>query len=250
MRYFNLIKNIANWPAYFLYRLFGLGGDPLTFVTRSGIKIEVPVRIMHDFKAVFFAECYTSGMSKPLPLNADIVDVGANIGSFTFFAAARFPGSRILSFEPDPTNFRQLERNASLNPGRAQVMRMAVAGVSGEAMLSGGNAESYTTHASIVSKNPTAASAPVVAISLADLFTNYGVERCGLLKLDCEGAEFPILYAAPDWALKRVEQMVMELHPGGPEGPNSRRGVERFLNGKGFKTRTSRDGLLWAWHYN
>ena len=205
---------------------------------------------MHDFKAVFFAECYTSGMSKPLPPSADIVDVGANIGSFTFFAAARFPGSRILSFEPDPTNFRQLQRNATLNPGRVQVMRMAVAGASGEVMLSGSDAESYTTHASIVSGKQIAASAPVAAISLADLFTNYGVERCGLLKLDCEGAEFPILYAAPDWALRRVEQMVMELHPDGPEGPNSRRGIERFLNDKGFKTRSSRDGLLWAWRYD
>ncbi len=250
MRYYNLVKNIANWPAYFRYRLLGLGGDPLTFVTRGGIKIEVPVRIMHDFKAVFFAECYTSEMPKPLPLGADIIDVGANIGSFTFFAAARFPGSRILSFEPDPVNFRQLLRNAVLNPGRVQVMRMAVAGASGEVMLSGGDVESYTTHASIVSMKQTAASAPVAAISLADIFTNYGVERCGLLKLDCEGAEFPILYAAPDWALQRVEQMVMELHPDGPDGPNSRRGIERFLNGKGFKTRSSRDGLLWAWRYN
>ncbi len=247
MRYFNLIKNIANWPVYFQYRLFGLGGDPLTFITRSGIKIEVPLRIMPDFKTVFFTECYVGEMPKPLPLSADIVDVGANIGSFTFFAAARFPGSRILSFEPDPRNFRQLERNAALNPGRAQVMRMAVAGASGEAMLFGGASTSYTTHASIVPKKQTAASAPVAAISLADLFTNYGVERCGLLKLDCEGAEFPILYAAPDWALRRVEQMVMELHPAGPDGPNSRRGMESFLKGKGFKIRTSRDGLLWAW---
>lgn len=247
MRYFNLVKNIANWPLYFRYRLFGQGGDPLTFVTRNGIKIEVPVRIMHDFKAVFFAECYASEMPKPLLPNSDIVDVGANIGSFTFFAAARFPDSRILSFEPDPTNFRQLQRNATLNPGRAQVMRMAVAGASGEVILSGGGSDSYTTHASIVSKDPRTTSAQVAAISLADLFSNYNVERCGLLKLDCEGAEFPILYAAPDWALRRVEQMVMELHPDGPEGPNSRRGIERFLNDKGFKIRSSRDGLLWAW---
>ena len=250
MRYLNLIKTISNWPLYFQHRLFGLGGDPLAFVTRNGIKIEVPVRIMHDFKAVFLAECYVSEMPKPFSANSDIIDIGANIGSFTFFAAARFPGSRILSFEPDPANFRQLERNAALNPGRAQVIRMAVAGASGEAILFGGGPDSYTTQASIVPKKRTGKSAPVAAIGLADLFTNYGVKRCGLLKLDCEGAEFPILYAAPDWALQRVEQMVMELHPTGPDGPNSRRGIETFLNGKGFKTRTNRDGLLWAWHDN
>jgi FkbM family methyltransferase len=246
MRYFNLIKTITNWPRYLRYKLFG-GSGPLTFVTRAGITIEVPERVMHDFKAVFFQECYLEEMPRPLLAGTDIVDVGANVGAFTFFAATRFPGHRILAFEPDPANFAQLERNAALNPGRAQVHRMAVAGATGEATLVGGEPDAHTTGASIVAAVRPGTGMTVPAISLADLFTTFGVARCGLLKLDCEGAEFPILHAAPDWALQRVDQMIMEVHPTSAHGPSSRAGLSAYLNGRGFRTRDTRFGLLRAW---
>ncbi|HYH46396.1 MAG TPA: MupA/Atu3671 family FMN-dependent luciferase-like monooxygenase, partial [Thermoanaerobaculia bacterium] len=49
-----------------------------------------------------------------LPADACIFDVGANIGLFTLFAAARAPQARIFSFEPIPTTFQVLDTNARL----------------------------------------------------------------------------------------------------------------------------------------
>jgi FkbM family methyltransferase len=43
----------------------------------------------------------------------DILDVGANVGSFALWAAARWPGSRITSFEPNPGTFEYLRRNTA-----------------------------------------------------------------------------------------------------------------------------------------
>ena len=47
----------------------------------------------------------------------DILDIGANVGSFALWAAARWPGSRIVSFEPNPGTFEFLRRNTSGLPG-------------------------------------------------------------------------------------------------------------------------------------
>lgn len=43
------------------------------------------------------------------------VDVGANRGEFTVFAAKRLPHGRVLSFEPLPDNFNELVHNIELN---------------------------------------------------------------------------------------------------------------------------------------
>ncbi len=45
----------------------------------------------------------------------------------------------------------------------------------------------------------------VPAVSLADVFARCQIERCDLLKLDCEGAEYDILFNAPDGILQRIK---------------------------------------------
>jgi FkbM family methyltransferase len=48
-----------------------------------------------------------------LPPGSTLYDLGASIGHFSLYAAAK--GLRTLAFEPDPTNFRALTTNASAN---------------------------------------------------------------------------------------------------------------------------------------
>ncbi len=43
----------------------------------------------------------------------DILDAGANVGAFALWAAVRWPGSRITSFEPNPGTFELLRRNTA-----------------------------------------------------------------------------------------------------------------------------------------
>lgn len=47
----------------------------------------------------------------------DILDVGANVGSFAVWASLRWPGSRIRAFEPNPGTFEYLQRNTKDRPG-------------------------------------------------------------------------------------------------------------------------------------
>ena len=43
----------------------------------------------------------------------DILDIGANVGAFAIWAALRWPGSRIFSYEPNPGTFAMLKRNTA-----------------------------------------------------------------------------------------------------------------------------------------
>src|SRR5271170_2312808 len=43
--------------------------------------------------------------------NGDIVDIGAHMGTFTLWAAKRWPERRVIAVEPSPINLEYLEKN-------------------------------------------------------------------------------------------------------------------------------------------
>lgn len=55
----------------------------------------------------------------------DILDIGANVGSFALWASRRWPGSRIRSFEPNPETFAILKRNLA-GYGQVQPFNAAI----------------------------------------------------------------------------------------------------------------------------
>ena len=58
-----------------------------------------------------------------------VLDIGANVGSFSIWASQRWPGCSIFAFEPLSINFEMLKKNAPLFPN-AQLFNVAV-GASG-----------------------------------------------------------------------------------------------------------------------
>jgi hypothetical protein len=46
----------------------------------------------------------------------DILDIGANVGSFALWAELRWPGSKIRCYEPNPGTFAFLKRNTAGHP--------------------------------------------------------------------------------------------------------------------------------------
>jgi len=51
-------------------------------------------------------------------------------------------------------------------------------------------------------------------VTLDGVFRDFSIERCDLLKLDCEGAEYEIVYSAPKEKLERIKRITMEYHCG------------------------------------
>lgn len=246
MRYLNLIKSISNWPTYFAYKFNLAGPAPAMFELRTGARILVPPEVMHEFKEVFFDEAYLTGMPLAVPDGAAIADIGANIGAFSVFAASRFKDSRVVSFEPDPINFKVLSQNAALLPeGRITPVEAAIAGEAGILAFHRGAAEGVSTSGSLV--RTTGERVEVKAVTLESALDAAGISECALLKMDCEGAEFDILYGASDAILSRIRQMVLEIHDRGT-GEKTRGAVEKYLKSKGFMVKDGMHQLLWAWH--
>ena len=77
------------------------------YVARIPMSLAVPEQMHWAIKDVLEGE-YEAGYDGT---GLDILDVGANVGSFALWATARWPGSNITSFEPHPGTFEFLKRN-------------------------------------------------------------------------------------------------------------------------------------------
>lgn len=248
-RYLNLVRNISNWSLYLGIK-FGLTRpDPIHFTTRSGVVVEVPRRLLQTFKEVFMDECYVDALQRNVPQRGAVIDIGANAGFFSMFAASRFDHPLILSYEPIPANFKQLEKNRQLNAQcDIHPHQRAVAGQAGEITLTFDPSDSFTTSASMT-RPQEGDEIKVTCVTLQDIFETYQLERCDFLKMDCEGAEFDIFYNCPEDILSRIDQIAMEVHKG-PEPGHDIDSLEQFFKQHGFLTQRRPVDMLWAWKVN
>ncbi len=137
-----------------------------------------------------------------------IIDIGGHIGSFALFAASRAPQGRIFTYEPDPENYRILNKNISLQYANITGFQKAVAAVGGRKTFyraSLNNAEN-----SLFKKGSLSFS--VEGTTIQDIFTDNAIKQCDFLKLDCEGAEYEILLTAPSAVLSAIRRIAIECH--------------------------------------
>jgi hypothetical protein len=78
------------------------------YVARIPMVLDVPEAMHYAIKDVLEGEYEAHYDGKGL----DILDVGANVGSFALWASARWPGSHVTSFEPHPETFKLMKQNA------------------------------------------------------------------------------------------------------------------------------------------
>jgi len=239
--------NISNWWLHFAVKLGLTNKDPLIFRAKNYVDVEVPRRLLHEFKEIFMEECYTRGLGLPVPENPTVIDIGANAGFFSLFAASRFPGSRIFSYEPVSVNYQQLLRNRSLNQSaRIMCFQKAVYSYSGEISICFDPGDSFTTAAHVAEKaEDRDEKARVPCVTLKEIFDEHRLSRCDLLKMDSEGSEYDIIYSCPDEYLCRVDQMAIEVH----KGTEVRESMESLVDWLGSRTFTTHCSghMLWAW---
>jgi len=247
-RYYRLWKHFKNWYLYVAYKFGFVKRDTLVFETRNGVIVCVPRRLVQTFKEIFMDECYLAGLEKPVLPGGTIIDVGANAGYFTVFAASAFSEASILSYEPIPANYALLSRHRDLNPSwRIRCFAAAVAGHVGEIELSFDAGDSFTTSATMMHTDPKATdSLAVPCVTLERIFQVNDIQECALLKMDCEGAEYDILYGCPPELFRRIDQIAMEVH-GGEGKEQNIDALEAFLHKQGYATRRRPVGMLWAW---
>ena len=129
-----------------------------------------------------------------LGAGATVVDIGANIGTFTVLAASIVgPTGRVIAFEPVSATFARLQANIALN-GLHNVVacREAVDGRDGTIGIRiGAKSALSTTYGTIDPAEHTMVET-VPCRSIGGLFDRHQIDRIELLKMDCEGAEYGI----------------------------------------------------------
>jgi FkbM family methyltransferase len=234
-----LCLRYRNWPE--LLRRVRHGAAPTRLILRNGIGIEAPPQntlldIVHE---VFVRQVYTPA---GFEISSDhvILDVGANVGVFTLYAAMHSP-RLIHAVEPHPENFACLQRNLRRNevdgvlahqvalsdePGSA---RLFLAGSSGGHLLFDRNIN-----------GPLRESLQVRTVSLPDLMEANRLHTVSLLKLDCEGAEGQVLAATPASCLRRIRRVALEFHDN--VSVVNHHEITALLEDAGFACRTDWDG--------
>ena len=73
--------------------------------------------ILNDFREIYLENVYTKHffMGKPIKRGDIILDLGANIGGFSLWAANQAKDVKVFAVEPHPKIFKELNLNIALN---------------------------------------------------------------------------------------------------------------------------------------
>lgn len=173
-----------------------------------------------------------------------VIDIGGGIGDFTTFAGRAHPSNRVFAFEPTPDSFNLLERNLAQNQvTNARAFPQAIWSEAGSLWMdtTAGEPGQYISHAENdpTRKDTQPAGVNVPCIPLSQAFDELAIDQCDLLKMDCEGAEYAILFKTPGNLLKRIRRIVMEYHDNVTEF--SHEDLAKFLQAHGFAVRTEQN---------
>jgi FkbM family methyltransferase len=157
------------------------------------------------------ADCY--GVERvPLTPKDFVIDIGAHVGTFSIYLAKRFPDIRIYAFEPVPETYAYLCRNLELN-GVTNVEAYNLAVTRDGRKLPMIAHPSNTGGATTNLRDLQLADHKhyeVESVTLEDIFRDHAIDRCRLLKIDCEGSEYEILLHTPLWS--RIDYLSGEFH--------------------------------------
>ncbi len=231
-----LVLGIRNWPLVIrLFFVANLSRPSLIRLRKSGVQFRVrgpmDVWIVKETYLNRFYERYGTRIGD----GWTVIDIGAGIGDFSLFAALGHPSNKVYAFEPFPESFSLLETNLQLNQAtNVRAYPEAIGGRTGTLALdvSSGEPLQYSTEKAA----DEAAALMVPSLSLEDAFERLSLAHCNLLKLDCEGAEYDILFKSPASILSRIDHIVMEYHDG--VAPANHRDMVEFLISQGFQVRT------------
>jgi FkbM family methyltransferase len=150
-------------------------------------------------KRVLFTPQYFDAVERELLVSRlrdgfTFIDIGANIGAYSLFVAARAGrGARILAVEPQPEIFARLAFNIAQNPfGTVKAVACALADKPGELTLFIDPTNRGESSVRILNSSA-GTSVKVPAMTLLALVEGEGYERIDAMKLDVEGAEDLIL---------------------------------------------------------
>ncbi|MDP9117174.1 MAG: FkbM family methyltransferase [Actinomycetota bacterium] len=222
-------RTFVNWPTLLAQMAAAKLRTPtgeLQFRTRSGMLVASPnvpgarLPLYEQFAedAYDLTDLLVPYQGRPI----SVFDIGSHIGSFALNVASRHSTAQIWCFEPSPQTARLLRRNVEQNAlsDRIRVQECALAGTAGTASLDdndGGSVhngllrdESRLVHGAdhLDSRRSVQVRTTTFDRAVAD-----ASRAPDLVKLDCEGGEYELVYASHPESWSSVKRVVLEYHP-------------------------------------
>lgn len=238
-------KPLQFWSEYYK-RKENPSTAPFEVVLKGGLKLKVPNDLISAFDEVFLREVYRldGRISSNSPV---IIDIGANVGYFSLYAYKEFSKAKIVAFEPFPPNFELLEDHKQRNKLNDLTLdKRAVSGTDSMLKINYNPDVSFSVGASMVEREGSSSTLEIPAITLNELFSEYDVKHCDLLKIDCEGAEYSILFNSSNEVFQRVDNIVIEMHDWVPKEEGTPEQLISFLEERDFIVDFKSNGMLWA----
>ncbi|MBI3465336.1 MAG: FkbM family methyltransferase [Planctomycetes bacterium] len=179
----------------------------------------------------------------PLFESSDVLmDVGGHIGSFSFAALSRGAG-KVYTFEAEASNFELVKNNLAPFGARSVVRRAAVFRSDRDipTLTFTPSSDQANTGGGGFWQGESSQTVPVAKFDdLVDEATQLGRRRIRLLKMDCEGSEWPILLTSR--RLDLIDAICGEYHIADYGGPMRVEGFGKyctdllrdFLTAQGF----------------
>lgn len=170
-------------------------------------------------------EPFAAWLTSELLNEGDIsIDVGANMGSYTFVMASKIKSAgKVFAFEPNPLLLTNLNDSVALNQCKnfITVDSRALYSSSGETLKfyisdNPGNSgtSSLINHGVFVSEENFIL---VKTITLTNYFREKQIARCKLIKIDVERAELEVIKGASELLEKRIiDYIILEQLAGSP----------------------------------
>jgi FkbM family methyltransferase len=173
-----------------------LSTDPVQLETSWG-RLVSPRRDHMFFRPVIDEPLETAVVGRLLEPGMRVVDVGANRGWYTLYAAALVgPTGSVISVEPDPVPLAMLRQNVTANRlANVTIIDGAVGAEAGEFRFVT-ERESALSHLARDESDTGANQFRVQVQTLDDLVSTAGGGPVDLVKVDVEGAEIDVLAGA------------------------------------------------------
>jgi FkbM family methyltransferase len=177
------------YVAAFLFFIPKIYAKPITIYLVDGKEIRfISLMSLYIFDEIYLDKIYDYDWKSP---PKTVIDIGANTGMFVLRAKQLWPSCSIFCYEPELTNFAELEHTIRVNnlPDVAAV-NAAIMPHRGEVLLyhHPRNIGGHSVVHQVSNK-----STLVKAETLNDALARLPRGICDLLKIDCEGAEGPLL---------------------------------------------------------
>ncbi|GAB3962355.1 hypothetical protein GCM10028805_63350 [Spirosoma harenae] len=241
-RYFRLAHHIANPGEYILHKSDRHKRD-LVFTTKPfPIRFQVSKNLYLLFKEIFMVDVYDiDELVGTLPAKPVVIDIGANAGFFVIQLLSKIKEATIYAYEPVVPNVKTFEQTLEQNPQLKPSVHIFPKAVTGqqidslELFIESDDQSQVVASAIPTFHENNQQKITVPCITFTDIIQKNDLETIDLLKLDCEGSEYDIIYNTDPELIKRIDKMIVEVHDL-DDDRNNIKAFDQHIQSLGYKT--------------